>query len=195
MRRWRPLAQWTRRGSARRHGPPRRRAGCRRLPRAVALRRGGQLLGRARAVVTRDPVGMELFATTGDAFVRVGAHTRLQGSGAQCPPLDGDTVYVGCRGGGLKHSVVDPRFGHVVNHDFAGYHIAANADARSIEAHWLDRRIPTSTPCGPGASARSALSAPRRRSPTPCITPPASACETCRSPSTSCCERDGGRPP
>ena len=46
---------------------------------------------------------MELFATTGDAFVRVGAHTRLQGSGAQCLAL-GDTVYVGCRGRGLKRS-------------------------------------------------------------------------------------------
>src|SRR5256885_16392378 len=47
---------------------------------------------------------MELFATTGDAFVRVGAHTRLEGSGAQCLALDGDTVYVGCRGSGLKRS-------------------------------------------------------------------------------------------
>src|SRR5204862_8245078 len=47
---------------------------------------------------------MDLFATTGDAFVRVGAHTRLEGSGAQCLALDGDTVYVGCRGRGLKRS-------------------------------------------------------------------------------------------
>ena len=47
---------------------------------------------------------MELFATTGDAFVRVGADTRLQGSGAQCLALDGDTVYVGCRGSGVKRS-------------------------------------------------------------------------------------------
>src|SRR4051794_16760110 len=52
----------------------------------------------------RDPVWMELLATTGDAFVRVGGSTRLQGSGAQCLALDGDTVYVGCRGGGLKRS-------------------------------------------------------------------------------------------
>jgi hypothetical protein len=52
----------------------------------------------------RDPLAMELFATTGDAFVRVGAQTRLQGSGAQCLALGGDTVYVGCRGGGLKRS-------------------------------------------------------------------------------------------
>ena len=58
----------------------------------------------AGAAVTRDPVAMELLATTGDAFVRVGARTRLQGSGAQCLALDGDTVYVGCRGGGLKRS-------------------------------------------------------------------------------------------
>jgi hypothetical protein len=35
---------------------------------------------------------MELLATTGDAFVRVGAHTRLQGSGAQCLALDGDRL-------------------------------------------------------------------------------------------------------
>src|SRR5919201_800168 len=47
---------------------------------------------------------MELLATTGDAFVRVGASMRLQGSGAQCLALDGDTVYVGCRGSGLKRS-------------------------------------------------------------------------------------------
>src|SRR6478736_4876880 len=47
---------------------------------------------------------MELLAATGDAFVRVGAATRLEGSGAQCLALDGDTVYVGCRGGGLKRS-------------------------------------------------------------------------------------------
>ena len=33
--------------------------------------------------------------------------------------------------------VLDPRTGHVVNHDFAEYHIAANADVGEIEAHWL----------------------------------------------------------
>src|SRR5881227_2694943 len=47
---------------------------------------------------------MELLATTGDAFVRVGAHTRLEGSGAQCLAVARDTVYVGCRGRGLKRS-------------------------------------------------------------------------------------------
>jgi len=49
-------------------------------------------------------MGMQLFATTGDAFVKIGAHTRLKGSGAQCLALEGDTIYVGCREGGLKRS-------------------------------------------------------------------------------------------
>jgi photosystem II stability/assembly factor-like uncharacterized protein len=47
---------------------------------------------------------MELLATTNDAFVKVGAWTRLEGSGAQCLAVDGDAVYVGCRGPGLKRS-------------------------------------------------------------------------------------------
>lgn len=47
---------------------------------------------------------MDLFATTGDAFVKVGAFTSLKGSGAQCLALDGDAIYVGCRGQGLKRS-------------------------------------------------------------------------------------------
>ncbi|ACU71650.1 aldehyde oxidase and xanthine dehydrogenase molybdopterin binding [Catenulispora acidiphila DSM 44928] len=36
-----------------------------------------------------------------------------------------------------ESSVLDPRTGHVVNHDFAEYHITANADVAKIEAHWL----------------------------------------------------------
>ena len=39
-------------------------------------------------------------------------------------------------------SVMDPRLGQVVNHDFAEYHITANADVTSIEAHWLDEHDP-----------------------------------------------------
>jgi xanthine dehydrogenase YagR molybdenum-binding subunit len=47
-----------------------------------------------------------------------------------------------------EESVIDPRFGHVVNHDFAGYHIAANADVKDIEAIWLDEYDPNSNPMG-----------------------------------------------
>lgn len=48
----------------------------------------------------------------------------------------------------FEQSVLDPRFGHVVNHDFAGYHIAANADVGAIDVHWLDERDPLVDPIG-----------------------------------------------
>jgi xanthine dehydrogenase YagR molybdenum-binding subunit len=37
-----------------------------------------------------------------------------------------------------EHSVMDPRFGMIVNHDFAEYHIPTNADIRDMDAVWLD---------------------------------------------------------
>lgn len=45
-------------------------------------------------------------------------------------------------------SVMDPRFGHVVNHDFAGYHIATNADVGELDVIWLDESDPHSNPMG-----------------------------------------------
>ncbi|MDN5747537.1 MAG: xanthine dehydrogenase family protein molybdopterin-binding subunit [Pseudonocardia sp.] len=39
-------------------------------------------------------------------------------------------------------SVMDPRFGHVVNHDLAEYHITANADVGEIDVGWLDEHDP-----------------------------------------------------
>ena len=47
-----------------------------------------------------------------------------------------------------EESVMDPRFGHVVNNDFAGYHIAANADVCDMDAIWLDECDPHSNPMG-----------------------------------------------
>src|SRR5262249_11650402 len=37
-----------------------------------------------------------------------------------------------------EQSVLDPRFGDYVNHDFAEYHIATNADAGTIDVTWID---------------------------------------------------------
>ncbi|WP_372698947.1 xanthine dehydrogenase family protein molybdopterin-binding subunit [Arthrobacter sp. JSM 101049] len=37
-----------------------------------------------------------------------------------------------------EDSVMDPRFGMIVNHDLAEYHIPTNADIRSMEAFWRD---------------------------------------------------------
>ena len=47
-----------------------------------------------------------------------------------------------------EHSVLDPRFGHVVNHDFASYHIATFADAGAVEVHWLDIEDRNANPIG-----------------------------------------------
>lgn len=47
-----------------------------------------------------------------------------------------------------EQSVVDPRFGQVMNHDFAEYRIATNADVPSIEATWLDEHDPYVNPMG-----------------------------------------------
>jgi len=53
-----------------------------------------------------------------------------------------------------ERSVLDPRFGHVVNQDLAGYHIAANADVGSVEVHWLDEQDTYFNPIGAHPSAR-----------------------------------------
>ena len=37
-----------------------------------------------------------------------------------------------------EHGVMDPRFGTIVNHDFADYHIPTCADIEDIDAIWLD---------------------------------------------------------
>jgi xanthine dehydrogenase YagR molybdenum-binding subunit len=48
----------------------------------------------------------------------------------------------------FEQSVLDPRFGHVVNHDLAEYHIATNADVKEIEATWIDEWDPHLNPMG-----------------------------------------------
>jgi len=47
-----------------------------------------------------------------------------------------------------ENSVVDPRYGHVANHDFAEYHIATNADVGAVEVHWIDEEDPYVNPVG-----------------------------------------------
>lgn len=47
-----------------------------------------------------------------------------------------------------EQSVIDERFGHVINHDFAGYHIATSADVMDLDAVWLEEVDERSTPMG-----------------------------------------------
>jgi xanthine dehydrogenase YagR molybdenum-binding subunit len=48
----------------------------------------------------------------------------------------------------FEQSVIDPRFGDYVNHDFAEYHVATNADVRSVEVAWIDEEDPHVNPLG-----------------------------------------------
>lgn len=47
-----------------------------------------------------------------------------------------------------EQSVLDPRFGDFVNHDFAEYHIATNADVGTIDVAWIDEDDPHVNPMG-----------------------------------------------
>jgi xanthine dehydrogenase YagR molybdenum-binding subunit len=47
-----------------------------------------------------------------------------------------------------EESVLDPRFGDYVNHDFAEYHIATNADVGEIDVSWIDEDDPHVNPLG-----------------------------------------------
>ncbi|MDL5160579.1 xanthine dehydrogenase family protein molybdopterin-binding subunit [Actinomycetospora termitidis] len=47
-----------------------------------------------------------------------------------------------------EESVLDPRFGHVVNHDLAGYHVATSADVGQMDAEWIDEDDPYVNPMG-----------------------------------------------
>ncbi|WP_291426825.1 xanthine dehydrogenase family protein molybdopterin-binding subunit [Deinococcus sp.] len=47
-----------------------------------------------------------------------------------------------------EESYLDSRFGHVVNQDFAGYHIAAHADIPDIQARWIEEFDPYFGPTG-----------------------------------------------
>jgi xanthine dehydrogenase YagR molybdenum-binding subunit len=47
-----------------------------------------------------------------------------------------------------EESLVDGRFGHVLNHDFATYHIPANADAGQFDIAWIDEEDTHVNPMG-----------------------------------------------
>lgn len=47
-----------------------------------------------------------------------------------------------------EQSVIGERFGHVINHDFAGYHIATSADVMALDVVWLDEAGERSKPMG-----------------------------------------------
>ncbi|HTJ25773.1 MAG TPA: xanthine dehydrogenase family protein molybdopterin-binding subunit [Candidatus Limnocylindria bacterium] len=48
----------------------------------------------------------------------------------------------------LEESVLDARFGHYANHDFAEYHLAVNADVGEIDVSWIAEEDPYVNPMG-----------------------------------------------
>jgi xanthine dehydrogenase YagR molybdenum-binding subunit len=48
----------------------------------------------------------------------------------------------------MEESFLDPRTGHVVNHDLAEYHVPSNADIESIEVDWIEEDDPHVNPMG-----------------------------------------------
>ncbi|HEY4026703.1 MAG TPA: xanthine dehydrogenase family protein molybdopterin-binding subunit [Candidatus Dormibacteraeota bacterium] len=47
-----------------------------------------------------------------------------------------------------EESILDPNLGDYANHDFASYHIAANADVGAIEVAWVEEEDPHLNPMG-----------------------------------------------
>src|SRR5438876_6317930 len=47
-----------------------------------------------------------------------------------------------------EESILDPRFGDYVNHDFAEYHIATNADVGTLDVPWIRQDDPYVNPMG-----------------------------------------------
>jgi xanthine dehydrogenase YagR molybdenum-binding subunit len=47
-----------------------------------------------------------------------------------------------------EESILDPRFGDYMTHDFATYHIATNADVGTVEVTWIDEVDPRVSPMG-----------------------------------------------
>ena len=85
-----------------------------------------------------------------------------------------------------EESVMDREFGDYLNHDLASTTSPPTPTSRTSTPSGSTRTTASSTRWAPRASARSASSAPRRRSPTRSSTPPAGACASCRSGSTAC---------
>lgn len=88
-----------------------------------------------------------------------------------------------------EHSVPDPRFGHVVNQDFAEYHIAANADVGTIEVALLDEDDPYVNPMGSKGIGELGIVGTAAAVANSVFHATGTRVRTYRSLSTSCCGR------
>jgi xanthine dehydrogenase YagR molybdenum-binding subunit len=89
-----------------------------------------------------------------------------------------------------EETLTDNWFGRFMTHNLADYHVPVNADVHAIDVILVDEKDDEINPPGSKASAKSASSGLRLRSPTRSITPRESASVICPLPSTSCCASD-----
>jgi xanthine dehydrogenase YagR molybdenum-binding subunit len=85
--------------------------------------------------------------------VRVTRMLGMFGAGRIINPITARSQFIGGMTMGIsaalfEESVIDPRFGHIVNGDLAGYHIASHADVVDIRAKWIDEFDPYFGPTG-----------------------------------------------
>jgi len=85
--------------------------------------------------------------------VRVPRMTSVFAAGNIINPKTARSQFLGGMTMGLsmalhEESMVDPRFGHVVNHDFAEYHIPTNADVGEMDISWIEEDDPHVNPMG-----------------------------------------------
>jgi xanthine dehydrogenase YagR molybdenum-binding subunit len=122
---------------------------------------GDQAEGAARDNPAADNYAMHAFgacfaearvdADTGE--VRIPRMTGVFAAGKIINPKAARSQIIGGMTMGLgmalhEDSRVDPRFGHVLNHDFASYHVPANADAGLFDIAWIDEHDPHVNPMG-----------------------------------------------
>jgi xanthine dehydrogenase YagR molybdenum-binding subunit len=96
-------------------------------------------------------VEVRVHADTGE--LRVPRLLGVFGAGRILNPRTARSQFIGGMTMGLsmaleEQSVLDPRFGHVVNHDLAEYHVIVNADVGDVQAHWVDEEDPHVNPMG-----------------------------------------------
>ena len=90
-----------------------------------------------------------------------------------------------------EETLIDHRVGRIMNANIADYHVPVNADVHDIQGHLRRRARRQQSASASRGSARSALSALRRRLRTRSTTRPESACATCRLRLISWCESYG----
>ena len=80
-----------------------------------------------------------------------------------------------------EESLVDARFGHVLNHDFASYHIPANADIGQFDIAWIDEEDTHVNPMGSKGIGEIGIVGAAAAIANAVYHATGSACATCRS--------------